>query len=236
MPNIKEKHPIIVVRPPAYFPTLEYTALMQAADIVVLADTFQYSRQSFQNRTRIRNAQSWQWVSVPLKGGQHGLPILETRIRQVPGWKKRHWKAIAFNYSRTPFFAHYADPLHATLKHGWTKLSALTCETMRQTHEWFGFTCDLVRASELPDVPNSVEDVLAQYPQCRLLAPQGTPEATNSMWLHYQCPSYRQAFGGFVPDLMALDLLFNYGPESATLLRSGTRFRAAAIDSATIAG
>ncbi len=219
------KHPIIVVRPPEYFPNLTYVSLMQAADIFVLADTFQYSRQSFQNRTRLRNSQSWQWVSVPLKGGQHGLPILVTRIRQVRAWKKRHWKAMVFNYSQTPFFTYYAEPLRALLERDWKRLGDLTCESVQCTHTWFGFSGDLVRASELPGQPKTVDEVRACLPDGRLLVPQGVPELRADLRMRYDCPTYRQAFEGFVSDMMALDLLFNYGPESGGLLRSGVRYQ-----------
>ena len=68
---------MIAIRPPEYFPCLAYAALLLAVDCFVLADTFQYSRQSFQNRTKVRNPQGWQWVSIPLKGGQHGRPICQ---------------------------------------------------------------------------------------------------------------------------------------------------------------
>ena len=65
---------VLAIRPPEYFPRLSHVALMHYATHFVLADTMQYSRQSFQNRTRVRTREGSSWVSVPLKGGQHGSP------------------------------------------------------------------------------------------------------------------------------------------------------------------
>ena len=43
------------------------------------------------------------------------------------------------------------------------------------------------------------------------------------LFQHYVHPEYRQMFGAFVPYACFLDLLFNEGPRSAEILRSGRR-------------
>lgn len=214
--------PLIAVRPPEYFPGLAYSALMQAAHTFVMADTFQYSRQSFQNRTRIRNSQSWQWVSVPLKGGQHGLPQHAIRVRQESGWKTRHWKAFLFNYSSTPFFEYFAPELRALFKTEWRTLSQLTCQTVKLTHKWLQFDGTVLCASELPGCPATMQDVLECLPASNLVRACGVPEPAARLEHAYEHPRYRQAFEGFQTRMSALDLLFNYGPESARILRSGS--------------
>ena len=213
----------IVVRPPEYWPALASAALMQAADIVVLADTFQYSRQSLQNRMRIRNPDGWQWVSVPLKAGQHGLPQSQTRIRPVPGWRKRHWKAILFNYSQSPYFACYRDLISTLYLRDWIRLSELNMATSRLIHKWLGGSADLIPATELKGEPCSMEAILDHYPGTELLAPMETPEPYSVQRLYFSPSEYRQVFAGFVSGMTVLDLIFNYGPESAGLLRTGTR-------------
>ena len=59
------------VRPPEYFPRLEYCALMLEAEWFVVADTFPISRQSRQNRTKIRtpDEQGRQRLTVTRKHG-----------------------------------------------------------------------------------------------------------------------------------------------------------------------
>ena len=213
----------IVIRPPEYWPGLASAALMHAADIVVLADTFQYSRQSLQNRMRVRNPDGWQWVSVPLRAGQHGRPQSRTRIRPVPGWRKRHWKAILFNYSQSPYFDHYRDLVRALYRRDWTCLGELNAVTCRLVCEWLGGPAKLMTATELEDAPSSMKAILKHYPGTELLAPAGIPEPYSAQRLYFAPPEYRQTFAGFVSGMTALDLIFNYGPESAGLLRTGTR-------------
>ena len=212
----------IAVRPPEYFPGLLYVALMQAVDVFVLADTFQYSRQSLQNRTRVRNPQAWQWLSVPLKGGQHGTPQDAIRVRQVSGWRTRHWKAFAFNYRQTPYFSHYAAALEACYARPWTHLAELNCHSIELVHRWLELKCSLRRTSQMRGCPDSMPAVLRAWPEARLLAPDGIPEPTARLRMSFDHPRYRQAFGGFEPGMTALDLLANYGPDSAAMLRTAS--------------
>jgi len=213
----------IVIRPSEYWPNLASVALMQHADIVVLADTFQYSRQSLQNRMRIRNPDGWQWVTVPLKGGQHGLPQSHTRIRQVPGWRKRHWKAILFNYSQSAYFDHYRDSIEEVYHQEWTYLGGLNIAISRLIQQWLGASFILTASTEVVGIPCSVSDILDRYPNAQLLAPEKIPEQHSTHRLYFSHPSYHQAFDGFVSGMTVLDLILNYGPESATLLRKSSR-------------
>lgn len=213
----------IIIRPPEYWPSLASAALMQAADIIILADTFQYSRQSLQNRMRVRNPDGWQWVSVPLKGGQHGHPQFSTRIRQVPGWRKRHWKAILFNYSQTPYFNHYKGSIQSLYLQPWAYLGALNISTNRLVQAWLNGAAEVISATELDGSPDNMEAIMAHWPHAELLAPAEIPEPCSTRRLYFSSPDYRQAFPGFISGMTVLDLIFNYGPESASLLRAGTQ-------------
>ena len=222
---------MIAIRPPEYFPGLSFTALMGAVDDFVLADTFQYSRQSYQNRTKVRNPQGWQWVSIPLKGGQHGLPICEVRIRQVEAWKKKHWKAFAFNYRSTPFFSFYEDVLAQLFMQHWTHLAELTCTTAALIHELLGLSSTLHRASAIEGCPATMQDLVDQTEAQQLLVPQAVVAFDARVniplrVLHYEPRPYHQAFDGFEPGMTAFDLLFNYGPEANGILRDGIRLEA----------
>ena len=81
----------------------------------------------------------------------------------------------------------------------------------------------IVRASELSGRPASMQAVLACLPEGSLVRSTGIPEPLAQMELQYHHPQYRQAFEGFQSQMSTLDLLFNYGPESARILQSGSR-------------
>ncbi|NNF03434.1 MAG: hypothetical protein HKN17_03110, partial [Rhodothermales bacterium] len=130
--------PFLLVIPPEYFPTALTAACMLRAQEIVLLDTVQYSRQSFQNRTLIRNLDGVQWLTVPVRSGQFGDPIDRTRIDVDSGWRGRHDKALRFNYSTAPFYLHFRPHLDAVLDGGSGILADVTCSAMRVAAELLG--------------------------------------------------------------------------------------------------
>ncbi len=217
---------MIVVRPSEYWPRAEFFALMDAADVFVLADTFQYSRQSYQNRAKLRTPDGWQWISIPLKGRQHGLPISEVEIRGRHRWIGTHWRALHFNYRTTPFFDYYEHRLRCLIDTEWRMLSELTWASVGLTRDLLGIDTPLVRASQLEGKPSTLEGVLSRFKGEELVVPResfGADERFASGVLDFELLRYRQNFEGFERGMAAVDLLFNYGPESLPIIRSHTR-------------
>ncbi|HET6566499.1 MAG TPA: WbqC family protein [Rhodothermales bacterium] len=215
------------IRPPEYFPRLSYMALLLAADSGVLADTFQYSRQSFQNRMRIRTPQGRHWLSVPLKGGQHGRPICEVEIDRRVNWQRTHWRSLVYNYSSAPFFQFYDREVHELLHEEWHTLGELTCASVELLCRLLGVETLLRRASALPGAPADLEGVAHSVHDGTLLALPDTAShdarlVGNVRVLAYSERVRHQNFPGFEAGLSALDLLFNYGPEARSILQEGT--------------
>lgn len=224
--NIRNKR--IAIKAPEYLPRLSYLALMHSVDVFVLADTFQYSRQSFQNRTRIRTPQGWHWISVPLEGRQHGRPMQETHIDQRTHWQSKHTRSIQFNYSQTPFYAYYEDAIRSLIKQDWRLLGDLTCTSVQLLHELFEMKCTLVRGSSLPGAPDSTESIIKTLQPVSVLldASQAFFQdaiAVPRMQMDFAEPSYRQQFEGFEPAITGLDVLCNYGPSAIGVVEEGSR-------------
>lgn len=245
---MEEASDLLSVRPPEYWPSPHVFALADAADRFVLADTLQYSRQSFQNRAQLRTPQGWQWITIPLKGSQHGRPICDVQIRNRRPWLGKHWRALHFNYRTSPFFDFYEPQLRPLFETEWKTLGALTCTTAELLAELLGVNGAMVRASRIEerdferrnvdgrgsrvdgrgsrieggfaDVPS----ILAYFGTNRLLSSEEAAEvnrkfAANVHVLQVQRLEYRQNFEGFVPGMSTLDLLFNYGPETLSMIR-----------------
>lgn len=216
------------IRPPEYWPRLSYLAHLIAADRFVIADTFQYSRQSFQNRAKLRTPQGRQWISIPLMGGQHGRPIREVEIENRTIWQRSHWRAFEFNYRSTPFFEYYEPSLRPLYEGPFSHLADLTVATVELLCRLFQIDTPVAKASELSGQPVGPGGVLTCYPGERLLTHEEAhvhdlavdPEALTFRFVE---PVYRQNFEGFEPGLSALDLLFNYGPDAAQILRASIR-------------
>lgn len=217
-------------------------ALMQRADRFVLADTFEHSRRSRQNRARLRTPQGAQWITVPLKRGQSHRSIAEVEIdnrsrdQSTDGahWRSRHRRAMQCDYRSTPYFAHFEPALEDFFGKAWRHLGPCACASTRLLVEWAGIEHDLTRASALPGTPATLPAILEALgaEQATVLVPpasaahdaallEGTGHAVR--FFAFDAPRYRQAFEGFEPEMSFADLLFGYGPEARAMLAEGAR-------------
>ncbi|MDX1420032.1 MAG: WbqC family protein [Rubricoccaceae bacterium] len=220
------------VRPPEYFPRLDYAALLLAADRFVVADTFPFSRQAWQNRTRVRTPEGpgWQWLTVPRRHAGAATPLLALPLSAEP-WARTHRRALRYAYGMAPYHAHYADEVDALLRRPWTSLGALTTATVRWAARRLGAAAEVVCASDLPGAPDTLPavwealdapPVLATLPESALRDAERLAAFEPAVRvLQFEEPERRQNFPGFVPGLGVLDLLLNHGPAAADLLREG---------------
>ena len=215
----------IAVRPPEYLPRLSYIALMKQVDLLVLADTFQYSRQSFQNRSRIRTPDGWSWLSVPLVGRQHGTPIWHTKLITKEAGPLSTNALFSTTMRVRPIMLFFEKDIHKVYETTWKDLAGLTYATVALFRDLFKIKTNLIRASTLPGEPNTLISVLEQVESGTLVSPVAAFQKDRMVVdcierFTYQEPEYRQHFEGFEPDITAFDLLCNYGPESIRILEN----------------
>jgi hypothetical protein len=209
---------MLAVRPPEYFPRIAFFALVHAADRFVLADTMQYSRQSFQNRARLRTPGGSQWISIPLKGGQHGRRVSEVIVRrELRDWRTRHWRSIEFNYRSSPYFEFYEPRLREVFEVDSERLVDFTARSVEVLGELLGLTTPILKASDLAGSPDTVESVSTVCGIDQVVVPAEAAaadrEAAGDVRVVAWTESpYRQNFDGFIGDVSALDLVLNHGP------------------------
>lgn len=214
------------VRPPDYFPRLPYAALLLHADRFVLADTFPFSRQGGHNRARVRTSQGAQWVTVPRRHAGRPLALRDVALA-AEDWPRRHLAALRSAYGMAPFYEHVAPGLARLLARPYGSLADLACATVEWTAEWLRAPIDVVRASALPGRPDRLADALRLSGGGPLLTLPESAETDRAQVegpvrvLSFREGERRQAFSGFVAGLSVLDLVFNYGPASADVLREG---------------
>ena len=142
----------------------------------------------------------------------------DVRISDHGEWRHLHWNAIVSAYGESPFFLYYADDLRPFFERRWDFLFDFNMEiTMK--------LCELldVRPSIEPTDDYASADVLG----ARLSSESGSdvrvddyrdvirpkhplPDASFTPRPYYQVHALRQ---GFQPNMSALDLLMNEGPE-----------------------
>ena len=214
---------MIAIRPPEYWPSPEFTALMLRADRMLIGDTFRYSKQSLQHRARLRNPNGWQWISIPRQRGQRGRAIREVRINTSEPWLGRHWRAFMFNYRSSPYFEYYEPRLEPLFQKEWKHIGEIAIATVEFIREVLDVDVEIQPLSQVENAPDSLAaaaDLLAgdEILTLERAAEHDQEILDSAQVLSLDLPAYDQNFDGFEPGMSVVDLLFNYGPETRLML------------------
>ncbi|MCW0234920.1 MAG: WbqC family protein [Ferrovibrio sp.] len=214
---------IVSIHQPAYLPWLGYFDKIRRADRFIYLDTVQFQKSSFQNRNKIRTADGWTWLTIPVetKGRLFDTPLRDTLINNRIDWRRKHRAAIEMNYRRAPHFAQVFPRLSGFYDRDWTYLSALCLEMLRTFSTWLSIPTEIVAASEMPAIEGTKSDLvlnlcLAAGATTYLSGSQGRDyleldkfKAAGIVveFQDYQHPTYTQTYPGFEPNMGLVDLL-----------------------------
>lgn len=221
----------VAIHQPQFLPWLGYLDKIDRADLFVLLDNVQFKKNEWQNRNRIRTAQGWQWVTVPVLH-DFGQAIADVRINDKVDWRAKHLKALELHYARA---AHRdrLDGLRAIYGRPWDRLAELNVEVLRWLLREFGITTPLRRSSDmrLPEEPTErLIEICRTVGATSYLAGAGAKDYMDFGKFdaagipvepqEFRHPVYRQCYEPFVPGLSAIDLFLTCGGESLQSLRS----------------
>lgn len=229
---------ICAVHQPQTFPYLGYFAKMIQADCFVYLDNVQFKKNEWQNRNRIKSSNGWQWLTVPVLHN-FGQPITDVAINQSVNWQEKHLQMLQTCYGKASYFSHYFQELKNIYQHSWEKLVDFNLTTLAWLKQVLGIKTPTYLASEII----SAEDNAALTADERLIAicqflqadtylsgagghaylncdlfPQNN---IKLIFQNFQHPSYPQLFGEFIPYMSILDLIFNCGDNSESIIRRG---------------
>jgi WbqC-like protein family len=223
---------IVTVHQPNYLPYLGFFQKMANADILVFYDTALFSRQlGFHNRNRIKTPIGAQWITVPI---QHSTVHAMGDVR-IAGrdWKAQHRKMIEANYRRTPYYGSYAAEIAALLKKPWSALAELNQALIQLIARDLSIRTETVWASALPspETDNPTEKlihftrVLGGDTYLSGIGGHDYLEESKFTDVHlrydeFEATPYPQLFGPFLPNLSAIDALFNCGESARDLLKA----------------
>lgn len=226
---------IVVIMQPTYLPWIGYFDLMDTADVFVIFDTVQFEKQAWQQRNRIKSAENQsRWLTVPVIQDL-GQKINDVKINNSRPWLRKHWGTIEQYYRRAPYWKMYRDGLSAIYSRPWDSLLELNLALSKFIKDQFGIKTELVRASALPVAGEKVRLLvnICHYLKADVyLSPARAadyieednifgPEAISLIYHQYEHPVYTQMFRGFIAYMSSIDLLFNEGPKSLDIIRSG---------------
>ncbi len=188
----------------AYLPPLPYLLACHAAEQIVLEGHEHYQKQSYRNRAEIATALGKLSLVVPVKLPHgHGSPIATVEVDYATPWPRLHLGALQAAYAKTPYYAHYIGGLEAIIRSRHTLLLELNAQLLQYLLQAFGLQRPVGYTEGYEPTP-----------------PQGYTDLRNAFHPKHPAlpgPSYYQPFAervGFIPNLTAVDLLFNEGPHA----------------------
>jgi hypothetical protein len=208
-----------------YIPWIGYFHLMHRADIFVIYDDVQFTKNDWRNRNIIKTPNGWQWITIPVRQEKLEQRINETKI-SLKNWNVKHWKTLQANYAKTPYFSKYApvfEKLYSEIDSEY--LSEINLAFIKAINEILNIKTELVDSSSLQLTGNRSERLLdaveklngdrylsgpsaKDYLQVDLFEKQGI----KVDWMEYSgYKEYPQMYPPFTQRVTVLDLIFNVG-------------------------
>lgn len=225
---------------PTFLPWLGWFDLADQVDTLVLLDDVGFSKQSWQQRNRIRTRDGLEFISVPVKtAGRLGQRICDCEL--VHGrFADTLIKTLRTNYGKAPHFADAIDGLSESVRAGVEtgRRVELNCALISWLAGRLGVTTPMTRATALGVSGQRGEHVAAICDRLgarEYLSPVGAEaylredrrafenRGISVSLQEFEHPAYSQRFAPFLPFASALDLVFNLGPAAPQVMRSGRR-------------
>lgn len=218
---------ILSIHQPAYMPWLGYFDKIARSDVFVYLDTVQFEKNSFINRNQIKTLNGPQWLTIPVKTKGHtSATLLTTQIDDQQPWRKKHLKAIALSYSKSPFFESLYPELEKLILYDTSLLAELCWHQLNFWLNDLGIGTRVIRASEL-DIDSQKSDLVLDICSqlgCttylsgvlgrQYLVERDFDERNIAIaYQDYKHPTYSQLGKDFTPYLSILDYRLNNAPK-----------------------
>ena len=188
------------IAPALYMPNISFFYLLSQYESFSFDQTDKFQKQTFRNRCEILLSNKLEKLIVPIKKSTGDASFISMEIDYTEDWQKKHWRSIQSGYGKTPFFEFYAPYLESEFNKQYKTLFELNVSLVK-----LFVKCLNLGVKEI--------DQRDGERLSRLVTAKKFP-------YEFKGPSYEQPFGDkFYDNLSILDLLFNVGPESLSVLK-----------------
>jgi hypothetical protein len=218
---------VCTIHQPNFLPYLGFFHKFKNADIFVLYDTAQYSKNEYHNRNRIRINNQATWLTVPVSV-HLGQKINEAKLANTK-FIADHLLIIKKEYEAAPFFNEiFSDLTKIYQELTSDSLIELNVKLLRHIFKKFDPTKKIFLTSELPlDFTKKSTEALIDI--CRAVKAEAYLSGAGAKvyldeklfidaeikleWQEFHHPVYEQGGKEFIPNLSIIDSLFYLGYE-----------------------
>ena len=217
---------IISGHQPNYLPWLGYFHKMMSCDLFIILDDVLHSKGAITNKNKIKGPEGDRLLSIPL--ARKKTLIKDTIIIKQHNWQQKHFNSMQTCYAKASYWKEYKDYFLPIYENPGENLADLNLRLIQVVRDLLDIKTPMIRSSQLQDIPGTKGTKIINL--CKHLGADiclsGIGARTynddeefkkNNLRLVYQefeHPIYPQLWGKFIPNMSAVDLLFNCGPES----------------------
>lgn len=193
----------------AYFPPIAWLAAALRYDTLYIEAVETYPKQTYRNRMEIMTAGGVRTLTVPVVRSNHSRTE-EVAIDWRNRWSTIHTRTITAAYSASPYYLYYKDGIEQLLGQKYDTLLDLDISTIKWLLAQYKINTKIEVTTEWSSPKSDPHDY-------RYIFTPKRPFHTESFKPYYQVFSDRLPF---VPNLSALDLLMNLGPEAKEYIKN----------------
>jgi len=227
---------VVVIHQPDFAPYLGFFHRFLHADLYIALDHVQFvsSSRSWTNRDKIKTEQGEKWLTVGVKKAKRDTAINQIQLSVEVDWRLANLFLLEHNYRKSPYFSELMPIVRKLYSEPFSALHDFNMASIEMLMELLNVRIPWMWSSKLQPAGyknTMLVDLLEKVSATHYLSGTGArnyfdpePFATAGIeviWQEFSHPVYTQQFGEFIPDMSALDLLFNHGiTASREILRS----------------
>lgn len=226
----------VVIHQPDFMPYLGFFQRFLSADIYLVLDhvQFVYGSRAWTHRDKIKTPKGPQWLTISVRKPSRGTAINQVELSDDVDWRNDHMCLLEANYRGAPFFAQIMPHLHRLYSEPVKMLADFNLSSIRMLMSLLDVERPMVLSSTLAPTGAKSEllvDLLQKVGAAKYLSGIGARDYMDEsvfeaagievIWQNFRHPVYPQRFGDFVPNLSAIDLLFNCGIDGSRRILRG---------------
>ncbi|WP_299367925.1 WbqC family protein [Winogradskyella sp.] len=215
-----------------YIPWKGYFDIIASADVFVIYDEVQYTKNDWRNRNLIKTKNGLQWLTIPVRHKSLSQKINETEVINN-SWRRKHYNSLQANYGKSPYFSKYKEEIKAIYDASDISLSDINRKFIELINTFLDITTDIVNSESLNlegDRRGKLIDACKKLGATTYISGPAAKDYIDVSlflkndieisWMDYaNYNSYSQLYGDFEHKVSVLDLLFNEGPNSRHYLK-----------------
>lgn len=205
-----------VILPFACIPNVEFLVWLAYTSQARIETQETFPKQTCRNRYAIMTAAGPAVLTIPVKrpSGNH-TPLNDVIVDAPEKWVNLHWRAIESAYNKSPFFLYYRDDFENIYRNPPEKLIELNRRFLDLILKFSGINKSYSFTNEhYKTYPDEIADMRQNIMPKKAIRHKFSIDIFKP---------YIQVFAEtlpFEPNLSALDLIFNLGPEAASYLNN----------------